>query len=391
MSATWRTSDLTALAVAAAGTVLLTTASFVVAPPDVLPRNDGSSYAPHREGARAAFLVLQQLGYDVNRSFEPLAALKAPPDRTILVIAQPSVNPSEQDSRALRSFIERGGHVLITGVVGAHFLRDLPQRGQPRSSPPRTHTAAFPGALTAGVPEVELPSAGAVVPGGSPFVAVYGNHADPAVLAARIGSGRAVWWAGSGPLSNAGIDKPGHLELFLNSLGSPTDRIVVWDEFYHGHTRSVWSYLAATPLPSAILQLLAVGSLALFTFARRRRPVWSPAVEPRTSPLEFIDTMGGLYERARTAPAAIVTIRTRVRRLLAEAAGLPASTPDDRLLPIGTERIGLGPEASGIMMRADDAASRPDLTSPQALAIARELQSLAVQIQASQRQRLRKY
>ena len=76
MPASWRTSDLTVLAVAGAGTVLLTGASFLVAPPDALPRNDGSSYAAHPDGARAAYLLLKGLGYRVDRSFEPVAAIR---------------------------------------------------------------------------------------------------------------------------------------------------------------------------------------------------------------------------------------------------------------------------------------------------------------------------
>jgi hypothetical protein len=390
MPASWRTSDLTVLAAAAAGTILLTTASFVVTPPDVLPRNDGSSYAPHPDGARAAYLLLQQLGYPVDRSFEPLAALRRDPEKTILVIAQPSIRPSDQDARALRKFIGAGGFVLITGPEAATFLPEVPKRSGTRASHPRRQQASIPGPLTAGVPEVELPSAGAPLPLDSPFIPAYGSYEDAAVLSARFDKGRVVWWAGAGPLKNGGIDEPGHVELFLNSIGPAGDRTVLWDEFYHGHTRSLWSYLAATPLPVALLQIAGLGGAALFTFTRRRRPVRSPAIEPRTSPLEFIDTMGGLYERARAANAAVATVRSRARRLLLEAAGLPPSTPDERLVTAAGERLGLGSEIAAVMARAHEGSIDPGLSGAQAVAIVSDLQELGARAQAVQRHRQRR-
>ncbi len=129
MPASWRTSDLTVLAVAGAGTVLLTAASFMVAPPDALPRNDGSSYAAHPDGARAAFLLLKELGYHVDRSFEPVTAIRHAPEHTVLVLANPSEAPSAQDVQALQTFVERGGLVLATGPAAAAFLPGVPQKG----------------------------------------------------------------------------------------------------------------------------------------------------------------------------------------------------------------------------------------------------------------------
>ena len=99
----------------------------------------------------------------------------------------------------------------------------------------------------------------------------------------------------------AGSGARSHVELLVNTLGPAGTRTVLWDEFYHGHTRSFWSYLADTPFFFAILQLAAIVGVALFTYARRRRPIRERVLEPRTSPLEFIDTMGGLYERARAS------------------------------------------------------------------------------------------
>lgn len=385
MPASWRSSDLTVLAIAGVGTVLLTGASFLVAPPNTLPRHDGSSYAAHPDGARAAYLLLIALGYRVDRSLEPVAAMRHAPDQTLLVLASPSEAPSEQDVRALRTFIDRGGRVLATGSASADFLLGVPRPkskdGDLRLGRPRRHDRALPSAIASGVGSVDMPAAAAPLPLNSPFVVVYGTDEAPAVLSARLEKGEAVWWAGSTPLVNGAIGRPGHVELLVNTLGPPGERRIVWDEFYHGHTRSFWSYLSDTPFFFALLQLAGVAGLAFFSLGRRRRPIRLPIVEPRTSPLEFIDTMGGLYERARASAAAVSTVYARVRRRLLAALGLPPATDDERLVAAAAERLALERvELSDTLSTARAAAVDPDLTARQAVPLVAALQGFAARV-----------
>jgi hypothetical protein len=387
MSASWRTSDLAVLIVAAVGTVLLTVASFFAAPPDTLPRNDGSSYGVHPEGAGAAYLLLKELGYAIERSFEPLASFRQPPASTTLVLANPMQKPSDLDVRGLRSFLDRGGHVLVTGPGASMFLPGIPDRAAPRAAHARRLGALLPSPLSSGAADVEMSGAGVALPEESPFIAIYGTTANAAVAVARFDKGRAIWWAGSQPLTNRGIAAPNHVELFVNSIGAADGRTIVWDEFYHGHARSFWSYLAGTPLPAGILQIAGLAALALFTFTRRRRPIRSTVVEPRTSPLEFIDTMGGLYERARAANAAVATVRARVRRRLLELAGLPQASTDDRLVVAARERLSLDDDLASMLSRSKEASVDPGLSSTHAVAIVAELQALAARARTSARHR----
>jgi hypothetical protein len=384
MSASWRTGDLTVLGIAAIGTVVLTAASFLVAPDASVPRQDGSSFAVHRDGAKAAYLLLRELGYRVDRSYEPLAALDADPKSTALVLANPLERPSEQDVRALKTFLNKGGVVLATGPLAAPFLPGVPSVRLKQGRAPK-QMASLPGPLSAGVTSVEI-APSAPLPLDSPFVPIFGSAREPAVLSASFGQGRAIWWAGSTPLVNGGLGQPGHAELLVNALG-PATRLVLWDEFYHGHTRSFWSYVSATPLPIALLQLGGIATLAGVTYARRRRPIRARAVEARTSPLELIDTMGGLYERAGAANAAVATVFTRTRRRLASAAGLPPSTDDDRLVAVCAERLSLdAAELERLLSNARVASTDPNLTGSQAVAIARDLQDLAARVITQRRE-----
>ena len=138
-----------------------------------------------------------------------------------------------------------------------------------------------------------------------------------------------MWWASSAPLANGAIGRPQHVELLVNTLGPPGARTILWDEFYHGHTRSFWSYLAATPFASRH-RCRPCGD------RRRWRSSPTPGagvrsarrvVEPRTSPLEFVDTMGGLYERARRVGGGC---RDGVRARAAPAADRARPAADDR-------------------------------------------------------------
>ena len=378
MPASWRTSDLALLAVVAVATVLLTVASFVLSPPQSLPRENGSSYAVHAEGAKAAFSLLKDLGYRVDRSFDPVASLRAVPARTILMIVSPSAEPSDQDRRALQRFLEQGGNAIVTGTNASLFLTEAP-RTTMRLTGERRQTAALPSPLTSGVQSIDMPSASGALPLNDRYVPVYGSYDAPAVLTARFGRGRVIWWAASTPLLNSGLGRPGHAEMLVNTVGMPGDRQVLWDEFYHGYNRSFWSYISGTPLPFAGLQLLAIAVAAAFTYSRRHRPIRARVVEPRTSPLEFIDTIGGLYARARSAQAAVATLYGRVRGRLIAAAGLPQAATDERLVSVAAERLRLDAAAlSTLLARAKQAAADPGLTEAEALRIAAQLQQLSL-------------
>jgi hypothetical protein len=215
---------------------------------------------------------------------------------------------------------------------------------------------------------------------------MYGTDARPAVLAERSGSGQNIWWAGATPLTNAGISAPGHIELLINVLGRPGERSVLWDEHYHGHTRSLWSYVVTTPVVYAGAQLAVVFAAALLTYSRRRWPVRAEHIESHGSPLEFVDSMGMLYHRANAAMGAIGTVRTRVRRLLLSACGLPPSVPDERLSQVAAERAGVSAnELSALLLSTGEAAANPDLKSSEARMAAAALQRIAASVRAGRK------
>ena len=173
------------------------------------------------------------------------------------------------------------------------------------------------------------------------------------------------------------IEADGHLELLLNAVG-PRERPIVWDEFYHGQRRSLWSYVVATPLPWGLAQIALVAGVAATMFARRRMPIRERVVEARTSPLEFVETMAGLYARAPSASAAVALARARLRRLLLEATGLSPATTDASVAAAAAPRISIPKDELRHLLEAADRAGSDALTSAQtALPLVQRIQTIA--------------
>jgi hypothetical protein len=346
----------------------------------------GSSFSNLPDGARAAYLTLRQLGYRVERSHEPLAALSAEPGATVLVLANPRIGLSNQDRRALTDFVERGGIALLTGVGGALALGAdaLPELVPLLDREPRTYHAHDTSDLTAGAGEIRMAVEVRRVSLGADYVAVYGTGGEDVVLAARIGEGRVVWWAGSTPLSNGAIADADNFELLLNVLGDG-DRTVLWDEHYHGYARSLWSYAAGTPLPWAAAQVALLALAALLTWSRRPGPVRPRVQDARTSPMEFVETMGGLYQRAGIAQAAVASAAHRLRRGLAASSGLPADARDEQLAAAAEGRMGFSRESLVALLREADDAAREPADVAAALDVVARLQAATARAHASRR------
>jgi Domain of unknown function (DUF4350) len=362
--------DLVVVLVAGALMLLVAGATAVIAPPDEGVGLRGSSLSSGAAGAKAGFLLLRRLGYVVQRTFDPMVSLAANPATDVLVLMAPQQRPSNLDVAALTRFVEAGGVVLV--AEQSAWLPSLLTRGaRPSTATNPAVVAASP--LGLGAPAIRMDHLGGGEPL-PPYVTIYADPRGAAVAAARIGRGRVIYWASALPATNAAIDEPGHVELLVNAIGPPLDRRVLWDEHYHGHRRSAWSYASGTPLPAALAQLGVIGLAAFVTVSFRRRPLRAVPDPPRTAPLEFVDTMGGLYERAGATTTAVAVALAHLRRRLIAVSGLPADVDDTTLARGSAARAGQSPESlAALLARARDAARGP-LTAAAALPVVQSLQ-----------------
>jgi hypothetical protein len=148
---------------------------------------------------------------------------------------------------------------------------------------------------------------------------------DAVVVHYASGKGEVVWWSSSAPLSNGGLKEDPSLKLFLASIGG-TDRTVLFDEYIHGARPDLWSTVTGTPVRALEWQLAAVAVLLILSFGRRNGPLRALVRAPRTSPLEFAESMGDLYRKAGAVNVATGCAERRLMQFLEHEGGIPRDT-----------------------------------------------------------------
>jgi hypothetical protein len=366
--------------------LLLGAVAFETPPSEEIGGSAPSTYYSAPGGARAAYLLLQALHYNVQRWERSPLELPDDPAGSILILADPSEPPSDAERRALRRFVVSGGQVLFTGSQIESFFADAKLSDDEQSYESQTYAANIPSALTRGATTVSLRPEAAWGQLGPSQVALYGDADSAVIVGWPMGNGRILWWAGPTPLTNAGISSAQNLSLFLNAMNVPASAgdapiQIYWDEYFHGERSSLWSYMQNTPVTWGVLQLSVLALGVLFTFSRRSGPTAIPAVVSRLSPLEFVDTLGGLYERAHAEPAVVGVVYQRFRTLLTRQMRL-SSQIDDATLAVAI-RTRLGREFTDLpeALRRAAAASRALKVSPaEALALIQELEHYEEQL-----------
>lgn len=300
-----------------------------------------SSYSSDSGGALAAYLLLEDLGYHVRRWEAPPTDLGSMGEGALLIVAEPTEAPTGVERKALRDFVERGGRLLFCGPRIPAFFRAAGVVTLDPFPEWKSFPATLPSYYTRGARQVEIQAWALWSPIGPRQFALYGDADGAAAVSWTIGKGEVLWWAGAGPLTNLGLRRSDNLAFFLNSIGGASaPQTVLWDEYYHGQRASLWAYIERTPVAWSLLQLAALAAAALFTFSRRSGPVAAPAAVSRLSPLEFVDTLGGLYQRAGATPVALSVSHRRLRLKLARRLGLPVSVPDSALARAAGDRLG---------------------------------------------------
>jgi hypothetical protein len=242
----------------------------------------------------------------------------------------------------IAAFLSRGGHVLATGKEGASFLpggkTDAPSGFYQRlcfSTPEGQGPLARAGkiSLAANVrwaavgPEFRVSQ-------------MCGNNA--VVVSYHYGRGEAIWWSSPLPMTNRGLKEDASLKLVLASVGGP-DRSVLFDEYFHGERASLWDTAKGLPLRQIAWQCAVVALLLVLSFGRRNGPLRLPVRQPRSSPLEFAESMGRLYGKAGATQAAVDGTRRRLLKFLEEQCGVPRevlrSTPQ-AIVEAVEERLG---------------------------------------------------
>ncbi|HSE47883.1 MAG TPA: DUF4350 domain-containing protein [Terriglobales bacterium] len=285
-----------------------------------------SSYAAGRGGAKASYLLLEELGYQVERadaSPTELARIALP---ATYILAQPLTAASEEERRAIKEFLTRGGRVLAIGPQAAWTVGASRARfGMPHVVW-KTYPRVTASELTRDAAAISTAAESYWEPHAEDGTVVhYSADGEDVVVSYPVGSGEVIWWAGATPLTNNGIQERGNLYLFLNSVGPKQGRRVLWDEYYHGEARTALDSLWSSPLKWGLLQLGLVSGFVLLTYSRRLGPTFVRHSQTRLSPLEFTDALAHLYRRAHAANVSVEVAYERFRHAATRRLGLPHS------------------------------------------------------------------
>ena len=343
-------------------------------------RNSGgasfpSSYSNAWDGAKAAFLLLQESGYRVERWDLSPTELDEDSAQEVLIFAEPLLPPTSEEKARILSFLQHGGRVVATGFSAASLLPEAEQFAPADEYEEREKfPALLPSPLIENAPEINMvPPKEWKAARGSHLV-IYGSKDTAAVITYRVGAGQVIWWGSDTPLINGGISDAGNLALFLNSVAPSRDKRILWDEYFHGARGSLWAYFVKTPLPWGMAQVGLAFLAILATYSRRNGPIRMPAKASRLSPLEFVETLGDLYSSAHAGSAAVQIMYQRLRFLLTRQLGLSVNVPAAELARSTSQALGWKEEALGkTFLQAEQTATSLQLDDRESLALAQEL------------------
>jgi hypothetical protein len=334
-----------------------------------------STYLSGAHGAKAAYTLLRQSGYAIERWEQPLSQLaeQAGPG-TVLILAEPA-SFSREDRRAVAAILDKGGRVLATGLRGGLIL--------PGNGVTISRQASF--AACEGRPEglQPLSTSGSIwiAPsagwkGSNPETRVaYVCDGEPVVVEYSKERGHAVWWASSTPLENGSIERGKNLELLLNSIGSAQGKQIYWDESLHGYVTTAWDYVKGPVWPLFLSSAIGIALLVVFSYSRRSGPVRALPQAPRTTPIEFLDALGSLYRSTGAASTAVQIAWERFRAQAALLTGQRMLQVDAHALTAAIERRfgAIAPDLEADLIAAEEACWDDSLKSARALILVRAL------------------
>jgi hypothetical protein len=337
-----------------------------------------SSYSTASGGAKAAYLLLSESGYKVQRWEKPLSDLPRATSKT-LIVAEPNEAPTREERERLKTFISEGGHVIATGMFAGTFLPENESTPDLLAAMTwKKASALSPSRITRAAPQITL-SPRAYWRSFSAAYPLYGDGDRTVVVQYPFGRGEVLWWASATPLTNAGLKEPGNLEFFLACLGDQKNEIL-WDEYIHGYRQTLGASIVHSPAKWLFLQLVLLAIAVVATFSRRSGPTFVPVSDVRLSPIEFVQTLGGLYQRAGTASVAVDICYRRFRFWLTKRLGIAANASAEELASAIHGRWSLDDDHFiATMKHCESASTDPFLQPPVALHLVQELDAYAAQ------------
>jgi len=363
--------------------VLFVAAVVLLAPDQEVEEPYPSSYSAKSGGAKATYLLLEQLGYQVERWNSPIHDLPAEAEGVIFVLlSSQREEVSKEETKDLHAFVLRGGTVLAAGAGASNFLAELdafPSWSQKKSW---THyPAAMPSGLNRGIPEITMPERSRVWMVHEDQVPVFANQDGPAVLQYRQGKGMVIWLGSPAPVTNAGMTLPANVTFLMNCLNVAGAKRILWDTYHSGERHTLTSSLSTPALYWGGGQLIFLALAAMWTFSRRSGPLRAAPEPSRLSPLEFVETLGGLYRRTHAASLTLDVAFRRFATLISRRLGLSSDATPARIAEAAAPFLNRDEATlAALLQECESGRFNPELKSNEAMRLVRELHDILVQM-----------
>jgi hypothetical protein len=321
----------------------------------------GTSYDASDGGLRASFLLLEELGYPVERSRRLTGG-----DIRWLVFP---TKMNDKEAAALDGWIRRGGIALL--ALGDSDLADKLKLNATVENPldrPPEGELAFPisrrfkkgNLYEASAPDVSRVAAGDLQVNGPAARRTWGSlNGRPLVSIYSRDQGQIWLLRRPDVLANGNLRTEDNAVLVCRLADAMLEERhggrIAFDEFCHGlrERPSVVELLFRPPVLGVTLQCVLLLALVLWQSVVRFGPVDPPPSPARRSKEEFLDAMAELLARNGDRASAFRTLRDDLRRRLERSLGLPADTPTEALVKEAVRRRGLPAEPLQQLLEAE--------------------------------------
>jgi hypothetical protein len=311
-----------------------------------------SSYLAGPNGARALFLLVDELGMTVEQLLHPWS--EQLPGAALVVLA-PQQPPTPREVDALLDWIDEGGTLIygfgatgdaVAEALGLQLRRTRPDTLGALETVRWTGVAAYPARGTAHAGDGRWREGVDSVPGfrtvfhdtspalqrGNVDVVLRTQAGAPTLVLLEWGDGRVIAWSDAAPLRNDLLRDGAAALIFARMAHDALDDgdALVFDEYHHGYrqgspARALLRFVSGTGAGRAVLQASLAGLLLLLLYGHRLGAPLVQVTGRRRSPLEHVDAVAAAYEKAgarQTARRLIVAgLERRLGRRVVEPDG----------------------------------------------------------------------
>jgi hypothetical protein len=295
-----------------------------------------TSYDASSDGSRAAFLVLEELGYPVVRSRRPAGGAAR------LVLFPKS---GQKDVNVVDEWVRKGGQLILADDGSEYAAKlgiQLVARERPREAEECPAKGPDIATLAPGKKSVEWPD--------HPGDVWASADGDPAITVYDHGRGK-IWLVNYPQLFDNRHLKKADNAILLSRLADQVlkDRggELGFDEYVHGlrDRPGIVELLFQPPTLWITLQGLVFVGLVIWHFAPRFGEFRPEVRRRRRSKEEFLDALASLLERKGDTATAYAVVRDDVLHSLATSLGLPTATPAAEIVHTAARQRGKQIEA----------------------------------------------